>query len=189
MIGVGKLVEYNICRPNGLGGANLMPVGEIGVSAGASSSQASGSQAQEEELVRVRPMMTTSDRFRVTEGRMGHIKTRMTQIRSDMDEIESGIFGMSDQFESFYGDYRRMQAEHMRYNKWNVDCTSEMIASMHLDHEKWNGPRYVYVLDVPNVGVQGGLVYVDPQQHPASTSSTPFHATDYHSMDHDHFQG
>lgn len=123
----------------------------IGVSSGASGSQASGSQAQEEEAVRVRPMMTTSDRFRVIECRMGHIETGMTQIKDYMDEMASGIFGMSDQFEGIYGDFRRVQAEQQRFNQWNADHTSEMMASMNLDHDRWNGPRYVYVFDVPNV--------------------------------------
>ena len=29
MIGLSKLIEYRICRPNGIGGADLMPEGAV----------------------------------------------------------------------------------------------------------------------------------------------------------------
>lgn len=55
------------------------------------------------------------------------------------------------------------------YNQWNADRTSEMLASMHLSHPRWNGEPYVYA--------------------PGSTSNTPYDLSQYRSpMDHDHFQ-
>ena len=117
LIGLNKLFKCNICRPNGLGGADLMPEGAFGGSAGtsgsggASSSQAGTSQAYEEEAVRARPTMTTMDRFRVIEGSLGHIDTGMMEVRDYVDDMASGIFGMSDQFDGFQSDMRRMQDE------------------------------------------------------------------------------
>ena len=159
LIGMHKLMEYRICRPNGVGGTDLMPEGAIveGVGAsgsgGASSSQAGPSQAQEEEIPRTRPMMTTMDRFVAIEGRLGHIDTEVMGVRSYMDDLATGVFGMSDQFDGFQADMRRMHDEQQRFYQWNANRVSEMMTSMHLSHDRWTGAPYVYVPDVPDLGV------------------------------------
>ena len=143
-----------------------MPEGAFGGSAGASgsggvsSSQAGTSQAYEEEAVRDHPTMTTMDNFRVIEGRLGHIDTRMMEVRDYVDDMALGIFGMSDQFDGFQNDMRRMQAEQQRFYLWNVNRMSEIMAG-HLSHEQWNGPLYGHV---PNIGVQQGVTFMDPPQ-------------------------
>ena len=101
------------------------------------------------------------DRFMLIEGCLGHIDTKVTGVRSYMDDLASGIFGMSDQFDGFQTDMRRMHEEEQRYYQWNADRVSEMMTSMHLSHDRWNGSPYVYVPDIPDLGMQQGVTFMD----------------------------
>ena len=75
--------------------------------------------------------------------RMGDMEGDISHVVEDMDDMTAVMSGMNIRYDGFYDEFRQMQLEQQRYYSLSADCTSQMLAHMHLDHPHFNGPPYV----------------------------------------------
>ncbi|GJV03587.1 putative reverse transcriptase domain-containing protein, partial [Tanacetum coccineum] len=71
-------------------------------------------------------------------------------------------------YDQFYGEFGQWRTGQERFISWNTDHLSQLLAHHHIDHTRYDGTRYSYVPDIPNLGVQQGVNFM---------SSTPGYST------------
>ncbi|GJX95011.1 hypothetical protein Tco_0349597 [Tanacetum coccineum] len=62
--------------------------------------------------------------------------------------------GMSEQ------EFGQWQTEQERFMSWNTDHLSQLLAHHHIDHTRYDGTRYSYVPNIPDLGVQQGVNFM-----------------------------
>ncbi|GJU56869.1 hypothetical protein Tco_1234635 [Tanacetum coccineum] len=67
---------------------------------------------------------------------------------------------MSEQYDQFYGEFGQWQTEQERFISWNTDHLSQLLAHHHIDHTRYDGTRYSYVPNIPDLGVQRGVNFM-----------------------------
>ncbi|GKD77215.1 hypothetical protein Tco_1339836 [Tanacetum coccineum] len=100
--------------------------------------------------------------------RLGDIETGISRLAGDVDELTYVVYGMSEQYDQFYGEFGQWRTEQDRFLTWNTDHLSQLLAHHHIDHTRYNGTPYAYVLNIPDLGVQHGVNFM---------SSTPIYST------------
>ncbi|GKD19399.1 hypothetical protein Tco_1208557, partial [Tanacetum coccineum] len=139
---VAKLVDLGICKYNGLGIGEM--VAEIPEVAG---DDDDGARQVEIGGVGRHPNMSNANRLRAMDERLG-------EIVNDINELTYVVSGMSEQYDQFYGEFGQWQTEQERFISWNTDHLSQLLAHHHIDHTCYDGTRYSYVPNVPDLGVQ-----------------------------------
>ncbi|GJT82256.1 hypothetical protein Tco_1056598 [Tanacetum coccineum] len=61
-------------------------------------------------------------------------------------------------------EFGQMRMEQERFHNWNTDHLSQLLAHHHIDHTRYDGTRYSYVLNVPDLGVHQGVNYMSSPQ-------------------------
>ncbi|GKE38001.1 hypothetical protein Tco_1461406 [Tanacetum coccineum] len=61
-------------------------------------------------------------------------------------------------------EFGQMRMEQERFHNWNTDHLSQLLAHHHIDHTRYDGTRYSYVLNVPDLGVHQGVNYMSIPQ-------------------------
>ncbi|GJR20867.1 hypothetical protein Tco_0969394 [Tanacetum coccineum] len=149
---VAKLVELGICKYNAIGYGEIVDdVPEVAIDEGAGA----GIGQADVGGVRHHPNMTTTNKLRVMNERLGDIETDISRLVGDVDELT-------------YVE---------RFLTWNTDHLSQLLAHHHIDHTRYNGTPCAYVLDIPNLVVQQGVNFMSrtPIYSTAPSSSpSPF---------------
>ncbi|GJU46513.1 hypothetical protein Tco_1203779 [Tanacetum coccineum] len=73
-------------------------------------------------------------------------------VGDDDDGAEQAEIG--GQYDQFYGEFGQWRTEQERFISWNTDHLSQLLAHHHIDHTRYDGTRYSYVPDIPNLEVQ-----------------------------------
>ncbi|GJW78624.1 hypothetical protein Tco_0140306 [Tanacetum coccineum] len=118
--------------------------------------------------VRRHPNMTTTNRLRAMDERLGDIETDISRLVGDVNELTYVVSGMSEQYDQFYGEFGHWRTEQERFLTWNTYHLSQLLAHHHIDHTRYNRTPYAYVPDIPDLGVQQGVNFM---------SSTPIYST------------
>ncbi|GJV48169.1 hypothetical protein Tco_1438381 [Tanacetum coccineum] len=79
---------------------------------------------------------------------------------------------MSEQYDQFYGEFRSMRLEQERFQSYNTSHMSQLQSYHHLDHTHFDGTQYTYVPDIPDLGVQQGMNFMNNPQTYSTTLST-----------------
>ncbi|GKD41422.1 hypothetical protein Tco_1261629 [Tanacetum coccineum] len=74
---------------------------------------------------------------------------------------------MSEQYDQFYEEFGQWRTEQERFQTWNTNYLSQLLAHHHIDHTRYNGNPYAYVPNIPDLGVQRGVNFM------SSTPSSP----------------
>ncbi|GJV94608.1 hypothetical protein Tco_1546185 [Tanacetum coccineum] len=153
---VAKLVDLGICRYNGLGIGEMVAkipevAGDDDVGAGQAEIGGVGCQLN----------MSNANRVRAMDEWLG-------EIVNDVDHLTYVVLGMSEQYDQFYREFRQWRTEQERFISWNTDYLSQLLAHHHIDHTRYDGTPYSYVLNIPDLGVQQGVNFM---------SSTPGYST------------
>ncbi|GJV65965.1 hypothetical protein Tco_1476793 [Tanacetum coccineum] len=141
LLSVAKLVELGICKYNALGyGEMVDDFPEVAEDEGARAGMVQANVGG----VRCHPNMTTTNRLRSMDERLGDIETNISRLVGDADELT----------------YVR-------------DHLSQLLAHHHIDHTCYNGTLYAYVPNTPDLGVQQGVNFMSstPIYSTASSSS------------------
>nr|GEW59787.1 hypothetical protein [Tanacetum cinerariifolium] len=156
LLNVAKLVDLGIYRYNGLGYDDLVDDipenGEDEGAADASDNDAGG--------VRCRLNMSFTNRLRVMDERLGEMKTDISRLGSDVDDLTYVVSRMSEQYDQFYGEFGQMRVEQERFQTWNTDYLSQPLSHHHIAHTRYDETHYSYVLNIPDVGVQQGVNFM-----------------------------
>ncbi|GKE38160.1 hypothetical protein Tco_1461565 [Tanacetum coccineum] len=118
--------------------------------------------------VRRHPNMTTTNRLRGMDERLGDIETNISRLVGDVDELTYVVSGMSEQYDQFYREFGQWRTKQERFLTWNTNHLSQLLAHHHIDHTRYNGTSYAYVPDIPDLGVQQGVNFM---------SNTPIYST------------
>ncbi|GJR20865.1 hypothetical protein Tco_0969392 [Tanacetum coccineum] len=162
---VAKLVELGICKYNAIGYGEIVDdVPEVAIDEGAGA----GIGQADVGGVRHHPNMTTTNKLRVMNERLGDIETDISRLVGDVDELTYVVSRMSEQYDQFYGEFGQWRTEQERFLTWNTDHLSQLLAHHHIDHTRYNGTPCAYVLDIPNLVVQQGVNFM---------SRTPIYST------------
>ncbi|GKF44689.1 hypothetical protein Tco_0131241 [Tanacetum coccineum] len=52
------------------------------------------------------------------------------------------------------------QTEQERFMSWKTNHLSQLLAHHHIDHTRYDGTRYSYVPNIPDLGVQQGVNFM-----------------------------
>ncbi|GJY96582.1 hypothetical protein Tco_0513492 [Tanacetum coccineum] len=99
------------------------------------------------------PNMSNANRLRAMDERLG-------EIVNDVNELTYVVSGMSEQYDQFYGEFGQWKTEQERFISWNTDHLSRLLAHHYIDHTRYDGTRYSYVPDIPDLGVQQGVIFM-----------------------------
>ncbi|GKD20111.1 hypothetical protein Tco_1221814 [Tanacetum coccineum] len=114
LLSVAKLVELGICKYNALGyGVIVDYVPEV---AGDEVAGAGMGQA-DVRGVRCHPKITTTNRLRAMDERLGDIKTDISRLVSDIDELTYVVSGMFEQYDQFYREFGQWRIKQERKYK------------------------------------------------------------------------
>ncbi|GJR49312.1 hypothetical protein Tco_1399833 [Tanacetum coccineum] len=147
-ISVAKLVDLGICRYNVLGIGEM--VAETPKVVG---DDDDGAEQAEIGGVRRHPNMSNANRLRA----MDEI---LREIVNDVNELTYVVSGMFKQYDQFYGEFGQWRTEQERFISWNTDHLSQLLPHHHIDHTRYDGTRYSYVPDIPNLEVQHGVNFM-----------------------------
>ncbi|GKF12034.1 hypothetical protein Tco_0049960 [Tanacetum coccineum] len=92
------------------------------------------------------PNMSNTNKLRAMDERLG-------EIVNNVDELTYVISGMSKKYDQFYREFGQWQTEQERFISWNTDHLSQLLAHHHINHTHYDGTRYSYVLNIPDLGV------------------------------------
>ncbi|GJX33574.1 hypothetical protein Tco_0243429 [Tanacetum coccineum] len=141
LISVAKLVELGICKYYALGYGEIVDdVLEVAGDEGAGAAM---------------------------DERLGDIETDISKLVGNIDELTYVVSGMSEQYNQFYREFGLWRTEQERFQTWNTDHLSQLLAHHHIDHTRYNGTPYAYVPDIPDLRVQQGVNFM---------SSTPIYS-------------
>ncbi|GJS26298.1 hypothetical protein Tco_0486918 [Tanacetum coccineum] len=70
-------------------------------------------------------------------------------------------------------EFGQWRTEQERFISWNTDHLSQLLAHHHIDHTRYDGTRYSYVPDIPDLGVQHGVNFMSGTPG-YSTAPSPF---------------
>ncbi|GKG07078.1 hypothetical protein Tco_0330047, partial [Tanacetum coccineum] len=69
-----------------------------------------------------------------------------------------------EQYDQFYGEFGQMRMEQERFYNWNTDHLSQLLAYHYINHICYDGTRYSYVPNIPDLGVQEGVNFMSNPQ-------------------------
>ncbi|GJW41897.1 hypothetical protein Tco_0070696 [Tanacetum coccineum] len=174
LLNVAKLLDLGICKYNVLGHGEMFDdVPEVAKDKGAGG----GMGQADVGGVRRHPNMTTTNKLRAMDERLGDIETDIPRLVGDINELTYVVSGMSEQYDQFYGEFGHWRTEQERFLTWNTYHLSQLLAHHHIDHTRYNGTPYAYVSDIPDLVVQQGVnfMYSTPIYSTAPSSSpNPF---------------
>ncbi|GJT36598.1 hypothetical protein Tco_0927017 [Tanacetum coccineum] len=145
---VAKLVDWGIRMYNGLGIGEM--VAEIPEVVGDNDD---GARQAEIGGVGCHPNMSNANRLRAMDE-------RPREIVNDVNELTYVVLGMFEQYDQFYREFRQWKTEQERFISWNTDHLSKFLAHHHIDHTRYDGSRYSYVPNIPDLGVQQGVNFM-----------------------------
>ncbi|GJX05623.1 hypothetical protein Tco_0191539 [Tanacetum coccineum] len=120
-LSVAKLVELGICKYNALGyGVIVDYVPEV---AGDEVAGAGMGQA-DVRGVRCHPKITTTNRLRAMDERLGDIKTDISRLVSDIDELTYVVSGMFEQYDQFYREFGQWRIKQESFQTWKTNHLS-----------------------------------------------------------------
>ncbi|GJR45934.1 hypothetical protein Tco_1314037 [Tanacetum coccineum] len=99
------------------------------------------------------PNMSNANRLRAMDERLG-------EIVNDVDKLTYVVSGMSEQCDQFCEEFGQWRTEQERFNSWNTNHLSQLLAHHHIDHTHYDGTHYSYVLSIPDLGVQQGVNFM-----------------------------
>ncbi|GJS30101.1 hypothetical protein Tco_0490721 [Tanacetum coccineum] len=138
LLNVARLVDFGICRYNGLGLGELVDDQLDNSEDEAVAAEARGAQ-DEEGGVRRRPNITFTNRLRAMDDRLGDMDTNIYKLSNDVKDLTYVVSGMSEQYDQFYGEFGQMRMEQERFRNWNTDHLSQLLAHHHIDHTRYDG--------------------------------------------------
>ncbi|GJT35100.1 hypothetical protein Tco_0925519 [Tanacetum coccineum] len=135
LLSVAKLVELGICKYNALGYGEIVDdvlevAGDEGARAGMGQANVGG--------VRCHPNMTTTNRLRAMDERLGDIETDISRLVGEVDELTYVVSRMSEQYDQFYEEFGQWRTEQERFQTWNTNHLSQLLAHHHIDHTRYN---------------------------------------------------
>ncbi|GJY44246.1 hypothetical protein Tco_0432459 [Tanacetum coccineum] len=131
-------------------------------------------QEENEGSPRQRPNMSFTNRLRVLDDRLGKIDQNIHHLGGEREELTEVVSGMSEQYDRFYDEFISMRLEHDRFQSWNSSHMSQILSYHHLDYTRFDGTKYTYVLDIPDLGVQQGVnLMSNPQTYSTAPSTAP----------------
>ncbi|GJS82933.1 hypothetical protein Tco_0749474 [Tanacetum coccineum] len=90
------------------------------------------------------------------DDRLGDIDTNIYKLSNDVEELTT-----------------------QRFQTWETDHLSQLLAHHHINHTRYDGTRYTYVPDILDLGVQQGVNFMASLQ---DFSITPTASTDLFGM-------
>ncbi|GKA18630.1 hypothetical protein Tco_0698545 [Tanacetum coccineum] len=108
LLSIAKLVELGIYKYNALGYGEILDdvpevAGDEGARAGIGQADVGG--------VRRHPNITTTNRLRAMDKRLGDIETDISRLVGDVDELTYVVSGISEQYDQFYGEFGQWRTE------------------------------------------------------------------------------
>ncbi|GKF56218.1 hypothetical protein Tco_0166558, partial [Tanacetum coccineum] len=91
---------------------------------------------------------------------------RYGEMVDDIPEVAGDEGARAGTEQANVGGWR---TEQERFLTWNTYHLLQLLAHHHIDHTRYDGTPYAYVLDIPDLGVQQGVNFM---------SNTPIYSTD-----------
>nr|GEW50681.1 hypothetical protein [Tanacetum cinerariifolium] len=101
LLNVAKLLDLGICRYNGLGYGELVN----DIPDNSEDEGAADARDDDEGGVRCRPNMSFTNRLKAMDERLGEMETNISKLGSDVNDLTYIVFGMSEQYDQFYGEF------------------------------------------------------------------------------------
>ncbi|GJV81886.1 hypothetical protein Tco_1517756 [Tanacetum coccineum] len=95
-------------------------------------------------------------------GRIARSLGLMSNVSLKLDDSEEEADAA--EYDQFYGEFRLMRVEQERFHSWNSSHMSQLLSYHHLDHTRFDGTQYTYVIDILNLGVQQGVNFMSSPQ-------------------------
>ncbi|GKE20328.1 hypothetical protein Tco_1431840, partial [Tanacetum coccineum] len=96
--------------------------------------------------------------LRMMDDRLMDIDSNNYPLSNEVEELTKVVSGMSEQYDQFYSEFRLMRVEQERFHM------SQLLSYHHLDHTRFDGTQYTYVIDIFNLGVQQGVNFMSSPQ-------------------------
>ncbi|GJV82137.1 hypothetical protein Tco_1518007 [Tanacetum coccineum] len=179
LLNVAKLVDLGICRYNGLGLGELVVDQFDNSEDEVATSKARGAQ-DEEGGVSHHPNMTFTNRLRAMDDKLGNMDTNIYKLSNNVKDLTYVVFGMSEQYDQFYREFRQMRMEQERLEVQEIQqkCVHPSTTFTRLRRRIWCH------LEVPNKlthkssnegsGVNPAVLD-EPSDHSSSSSSDSEH--------------
>nr|GEY60861.1 hypothetical protein [Tanacetum cinerariifolium] len=123
LLNVEKMVDIGICRYDGLGYGEMVD-GLPDNGRDEDTKVGVGEGQDDDKGVRRRPNITFSNRLRAMDERLGDIKTNISTLSTEVEDLTYVVSGMSKQYDQFYGEFRQMRLEQQRFQTRNTNHLS-----------------------------------------------------------------
>ncbi|GJV45599.1 hypothetical protein Tco_1430135 [Tanacetum coccineum] len=93
-------------------------------------------------------------RLRVMNDRLGEIDQSIYGLADEVEKLTQVVLSMFEQYDQFYREFGQMRLEQQMYQSWSADRMSQLLSHHLLTHDRYDRTQYVYVPNIPDLGVQ-----------------------------------
>nr|GEW31151.1 hypothetical protein [Tanacetum cinerariifolium] len=120
--------------------------------------------SEEEVGGRHYPNMSFTNRLRAMDDMLGDIDSNIYTLSNKVKDLTVVVSRMSEQYDRFYQEFDRMRLEQDRFHTWKTNHMSQLLSYHHIEHTRYDGTRYSYASNVPNLGIQQGVNFMTSPQ-------------------------